>query len=174
MTDVNDLIAQYPIKGRALVVGSKQYKGKADRRSLYEDAIGLDMSAGEGVDIVHNLEIPLPDDVGKFGHIDCVSVLEHVERPWLLCANIESAMESGATILLSVPFIWRVHAYPSDYWRFTAESLSVLFPSVKWLCRYYLCGKEICRKPPAETIGGNVYMMKTEVIAFGVACSTAS
>lgn len=172
--DVNDLLKDYPVNGRTLVVGSKQYKGKADRRDLYRDAIGLDMFPGEGVDIVHDLENPLPDEMGTFGHIDCISVLEHVQRPWVLCANMESVMDDGATLLLSVPFIWRVHAYPSDYWRFTLESLEILFPGIKWLRRDYLCGGRIYRKPLAETINGQVYMIKTEVIAFGVKCSTAS
>lgn len=150
-----------------MVVGSKQYKDKADRRALYKNALGLDLEAGDGVDIIHNLEAPLPDTFGLFDHIDCVSVLEHVQRPWVLCANIEAVMAPGATILVSVPFVWRVHAYPSDYWRMTVEALPILFPRIEWIQRGYMCRDEIVKKPAAEMIDRQVYMEKTETVGFG-------
>ena len=169
MIGLDGYLAQFKVRGRALVVGSKQYKGKADRRTLYGEALGLDLEAGEGVDIIHDLEKPLPDTFGLFDHIDCVSVLEHVQRPWLLCANIERAMADKATLLISVPFVWRVHAYPSDYWRMTVEALPILFPGIKWLGRDYLSnGKHIVSRPHGATIDGLTYMQKTEVLAFGI------
>lgn len=169
MHGLDGYLAQFKVQGRALVVGSKQYKGKADRRALYGNALGLDLEAGEGVDIIHDLEKPLPDTFGLFDHIDCVSVLEHVQRPWLLCANIEQVMAEKATILISVPFVWRVHDYPGDYWRMTVEALPVLFPSIKWLGRDYLSNeRHIVRKPHGTTIDGLTYMQKTEVVAFGI------
>ena len=161
-------LRQFGPRGRTLVVGSKQYMDKPDRRRLYKNAIGLDLEAGEGVDVIHDLEEPLPDTFGLFEHIDCVSVIEHVKRPWLLCANIEAVMAPGATILVSVPFIWRVHAYPSDYWRLTIEALPILFPNVNWIKRGYLCGDELVKKPGSMTVDGQVYMQKTESVAFGV------
>lgn len=157
-----------------MVVGSKQYEGRADRRALYRDAIGLDLEAGDGVDVVHDLETPLPDTFGLFDHVDCVSVLEHVRRPWVMCANIEAVMAPGATILVSVPFVWRIHAYPSDYWRMTIEALPILFPNVEWAHRQYLCGNDIHKKPLAETINGLVYLSKTEAVAFGAIRNTGN
>jgi hypothetical protein len=165
----DDFLKQFTVcPGRALVVGSKQYKGKADRRALYRDAIGLDLESGEGVDIVHDLEQPLPPELGQFAHIDCASVLEHVQRPWLMAANIEDLMLPGATLFISVPFVWRVHAYPSDYWRMTVDALPILFPSVAWQKRGYLSCGELHKKPPAMVVEGNVYLRKTEVVGFGV------
>lgn len=165
---IDEFLRQFPVNGRALVVGSKQYKGKADRRALYADAVGVDLSAGDGVDLVHDLELPLPAEVGTFDHIDCCSVLEHVRRPWVLCENVLAVMNPGATLLIAVPFIWRQHGYPSDYWRITIDALPILFPGIEWIRRCNSSGGELRKKPPAMTIGGNVYMMKTEVWAFGV------
>jgi SAM-dependent methyltransferase len=165
---IDGYLAQFRVSGRALVVGSKQHKGKADRRKLYGTALGLDMEPGEGVDIIHNLEKPLPDTFGLFDHIDCVSVLEHVKRPWLLCANIERAMAHKATLLISVPFIWRVHDYPGDYWRMTVEALPVLFPGITWASRNYMADFQIVKRPIGATIDGSTYMQKTEVVAFGI------
>ncbi len=46
-----------PVKGRTLVVGSKLYPTKmVDRRKRYEDAVGVDMAEGDGVDLVLNLD----------------------------------------------------------------------------------------------------------------------
>lgn len=121
-----------PAPGRTLIVGSRVYDGKSDRRALYPEAVGVDMLEGPGVDRVLNLEDDLPADLGQFAHVECLSVLEHSARPWLLAANIERVMVKGATFYLSVPFVWRVHGYPGDYWRFTADAVRVLFPGIRW------------------------------------------
>ena len=34
-------------------------------------------------------------------------------------------------MFLSVPWVWRFHGYPSDYWRFSPEALKFLFPGFK-------------------------------------------
>jgi 2-polyprenyl-3-methyl-5-hydroxy-6-metoxy-1,4-benzoquinol methylase len=156
-----------PLPGRTLVVGSKQYKGKADRRALYPHAVGVDLFEGEGVDFTHDLEHPLPDELGSFSHIDCCSVLEHVQRPWLMCANIERVMAPRGTILICAPFVWRVHNYPGDYWRITAEALPILFPRITWQKIGYLAGGDLQKKTPALTHDGQTYLQKTEVVAFG-------
>jgi SAM-dependent methyltransferase len=156
-----------PKAGRTLVVGSRQYNDKADRRRFYPDAIGVDMRGGPGVDVVHDLENPLPEIYGKFDHVDCASVLEHVRRPWLLCANIESLLTDGATVFITVPFVWRVHGYPSDYWRMTAEALPVLFPHVEWSTVYYESGGVQRDQAPSIVQKNCRFFQKTEVIAFG-------
>lgn len=155
---------------RALVVGSKSYGGKPDRRKLYGDAVGVDQFDGEGVDLVHDMEQPLAG-VGTFDHIDCVSVLEHVRRPWMMAANIEAVMEPNATILVSVPFVWRVHNYPGDYWRMTAEALEVLFPSIYWMDARYLSEGKLFDKPPKLLANERRWLGRSELVAAGFKCS---
>ena len=158
-----------PVKGRTLIVGSKLYPSKMDdRRKRYEEAVGVDMAEGDGVDLVLNLEEPLPDDVGKFWHIDCLSVLEHSRRPWLLAANLERLMEDGGSIYVAVPFIWRVHGYPDDYWRFTASGIRELFPNVKWKYGAYVHAN-VSREGEILTMNveGHPYFARTEFCAFG-------
>ena len=41
--------------GRTLIVGSYIVRDKKDRRLLYQNAVGLDMRPGPGVDVVHDL-----------------------------------------------------------------------------------------------------------------------
>ena len=90
---------------------------------------GIDLEDGEGVDMVHDMEMPLRR---KFRSVVCCSVLEHCEHPWVLARNIESCLESGGTLFVSAPFVWRYHGYPSDYWRFSAEAFRILFPRIEW------------------------------------------
>lgn len=157
-----------PKDGITLVVGAKCHKGKADRRLLYPKALGMDMAEGEGVDVVHNLEKPFRKKLGQFDHIDCFSVLEHVKRPWLAAENIQDAMTDGATIFLAVPFVWRIHGYPSDYWRFTQASLPVLFHRIRWLQMTYNSDDMDVEKPPtAAGDAGKRWMHRTELFAIG-------
>lgn len=151
--------------GRTLVVGSKVYGEKSDRRDMYKNAVGLDMLPGKGVDIVHDLEYPL--DIDPFDHIDICSVLEHVKRPWLLCQNIDALMKIGSTITLSVPFVWREHGYPNDYWRMTKSAIKVLFPNIKWSGLEYFSENILVDAPPSKVISGCRFFKKTVLQGLG-------
>lgn len=172
-SNIDQFLAQFEVSaGRTLVVGAKVYGEKPDRRKVYANAVGLDLFDGEGVDFTHNMENPLPAEFGLFDHVDCCSVLEHCERPWLMCQNIEAAMCDGATLLLQVPFVWRVHNYPGDYWRFTTESFRILFPNIEWISRGYLMEYEYSKRTNAMNKGGRRYLERSEAIGFGVKCTT--
>lgn len=162
----------HPRPGRTLIVGSKLYAGKEDRRALYADAVGVDMLAGDGVDIVANMEEPLPKELGTFDHIECLSVLEHSRRPWKMAANIERLMKPGATIYLSVPFVWRVHGYPDDYWRFTRSGVRALFDRVGWVALAYahvsLKYNDMQRSAEIPETGDHPWFARCEVVGFGV------
>ena len=163
----------HPKEGRALVVGSKVYPGRQDRRHLYPNAVGIDLEGGQGVDVVGNLEEGNPG-IGTFAHVDCVSVLEHSRKPWKLAEGIEDVLEPGGTLLLSVPFVWRFHGYPNHYWNFTSEGVKVLFPRIKWTA-LYLDSEGQLKKPPhltAYEMNDLPVFCRTEVLGFGVKCES--
>lgn len=157
-----------PKPGRTLIVGSHLYRDKEDRRLRYPEAIGVDMLDGPGVDRIIDMEEVLPDDLGQFDHIECMSVLEHSRRPWLLAANLERLMRPGATIFVSVPFCWRIHAYPSDYWRMTPEAVKAIFPGIRWEA-LMLASDKLCAGPKFKVIkqAGFPYLARTETVGFG-------
>lgn len=154
-----------PKKGRTLIVGSYITEGKQDRRKYHAEAIGVDLRPGPGVDLVLDLE--QPQEIGKFAHIECTSVLEHAKRPWRMAANIEAMMEQGSTLYLSVPFVWRVHNFPNDYWRFTIEGVKLLFPSIVWHTLKLIneSGKD---RLPSIRYSEVLYFAKCIVSGFGV------
>ena len=156
-----------PAAGLALIVGSRIYGKREDRRARYRHALGIDMLEGPGVDLVQDLEDELPD-LGQFAHIDCLSVLEHSRRPWLLAANLERLMQPGGTIYVTVPFCWPVHSYPSDYFRMSPEGLKSLFSGVEWAA-VGLAAQELTfgEKLPRVQVDGFPHFPRCETVGFG-------
>lgn len=161
-----------PRVGRTLIVGSHLYGSREDRRLRYAEAVGVDVQAGPGVDVVADMESPSTVALLRpgFAHVECCSVLEHTKRPWLVAQTIEEVMVPGGTLLVSAPLVWRQHGYPSDYWRITAHALEVLFPRIEWINRALLSDKirPIEQKVPALMFNNHVYLMRTEAVGFGV------
>ena len=129
---------QEELLGPYLEVGSKDYGSTQDLRRLFSDRdkyIGADMQAGPGVDIVLDFiqnfeEIDATLGGIRFGTIFCLSVLEHCEQPFKMAENLTALMMPKGKICLSVPFSWKIHGYPSDYWRFTPSGVKKLFPKL--------------------------------------------
>jgi SAM-dependent methyltransferase len=69
--------------------------------------------------------IPFPD--ASFENILCTEVLEHVEDPSGLVAEMLRVLRPGGTLLATVPFSARVHHAPYDFNRFTRFRLATLF-----------------------------------------------
>lgn len=160
-----------PAPGRTVVVGSRRYKTSGpDRRAMYSPpAIGIDLQDGDGVDVVWDLLQGTPPGIGHFAHCDALSVLEHTPDPQRLAENIQHLLALGGTLFISVPLVWRVHAYPDDYHRFTIPAVKELFPYIKWSHICY-AHRELTEntKIPQIIYEGHVYLCRTEVYGFGV------
>ena len=53
-------------------------------------------------------------------------VLEHIEKPQLLFAEMKRVLRNNGKIILNVPFLYGVHEAPYDYFRYTEFALSKL------------------------------------------------
>lgn len=144
MGDENQLIfvRKYSkeLRGPFLEVGSRDYGNTQDLRSIFNDKgkyIGLDLSEGKGVDIILDLtqefeKIDKALNEERFNTIICLSVLEHCEQPFVMADNLTRLLRKGGHIIISVPFAYVFHGYPSDYWRFTHEGVKKLFPKINF------------------------------------------
>jgi SAM-dependent methyltransferase len=128
------------VAGPILEIGSKDYGSTSSFRQFYPNSpyVGIDMEAGPGVDQV----IDLAEGVGDlpenhFALAVCCSVLEHVARPWKMAENITRLMAKGGRLYMSVPWVWRYHAYPDDYFRFSFRGVISLFPDFDWATPHY-------------------------------------
>lgn len=123
------------VDGPVLEVGSKAYGAfTTDFRKTYPgEYCGVDLAGGEGVDVVADLSRTLgPLKAGHYSLVICCSVLEHVDQPWAMADNLTRLLRPGGRIYISVPWTWRYHAYPDDYWRFSWSGIKALFPSITW------------------------------------------
>ncbi len=125
--------------GPVLEVGSRDYGSTQPLRGLFpsEVYLGVDLQPGPGVDQALDLTRPFAEieqelDGRRFGAIFCLSVLEHCAQPFLMADNLSRLLTPGGAIYVSVPFAWKFHGYPSDYWRFTHEGVKKLFPALRF------------------------------------------
>lgn len=80
-------------------------------------------------DIVGDIHaLPFADDTQDA--LIAIAVLEHVENPILACQEMWRALKPGGFCFIYVPFLYYYHAeagYYKDYWRFTHDTLTLLF-----------------------------------------------
>lgn len=53
----------------------------------------------------------------------CEQVLEHVADPWRASRTMAGMCSPGGHVVVSTPFLVRIHPEPDDLWRFTAHGL---------------------------------------------------
>ena len=78
-----------------------------------------------GADIISPLE-RLPVDDGAFGAVLCTQVLEHVERPEVVMAELFRVLEPGGALWLTAPMVGELHEEPYDFFRYTRHGLRSL------------------------------------------------
>jgi SAM-dependent methyltransferase len=144
MGDVNQRLfltrALPAVSGPILEVGSRDYGSTENWREVYpgNDYLGVDLSEGKNVDRVVDFVAGtggLPQE--HFALIICCSVLEHVPRPWVMAENMTRVLRPGGALYIAVPWVWRYHPYPDDYFRFSWRGVAELFPRVKWSRQVY-------------------------------------
>ncbi len=70
-------------------------------------------------------KIPSQDET--FQTLTCLEVLEHVERPDVVAAELSRVLKPGGKLYLSVPWMVGIHGDPYDFHRFTPQTISNLF-----------------------------------------------
>lgn len=95
--------------------------------------LGTDLEPGNDVDIVCDLTLPTsPLPKNYFDLVLCCSVMEHVTRPWIMAERLTETVRPGGKLFISVPWAWRYHAYPHDYYRFSFSAIEFLYPEFTW------------------------------------------
>lgn len=135
------------VQGPVLQIGSRaQIVDRQENRwrALLQDRdfTGMDIEAGENVDVVGDLcadFAALSATLGdrRFGFVICSHVLEHTRKPWVAAENIVKLLAPGGHAFIAVPWVQAYHGFPHDYWRFSFHGLRELFPSVDVLDMYY-------------------------------------
>jgi SAM-dependent methyltransferase len=73
----------------------------------------------------------------SFDLVICEQVLEHVPDLFTAVKNLFALCRPGGLLLVSTPFLLRIHGTPDDFWRFTPNGLKQLLEQggfdVKWV-----------------------------------------
>lgn len=116
-----------PSEGSILEIGSLDVNGSLrHHRPSVDRYIGLDYSAGEGVDHVISDAEPWPVDDSAFDLVIASSVLEHDPLFWATFVKMVAKTRPGGHIYINAPSNGSVHRYPLDCWRFYPDSAVAL------------------------------------------------
>jgi len=126
---VADLLGAIELPDPVVEFGAMQVESEqdGDLRPLFEDRpyTGTDMREGPGVDQVEDLRALSFGD-GTVGTALCLDTLEHCEDPPQACRELARVTAHGGVCVISSVMLFGIHAYPSDYFRFTPEGFRSL------------------------------------------------
>lgn len=107
----NDNFNNYLIKNKNLVYF-------ADKEKINKETILIDL---EKKNVINK----------KFNNVIIFNVLEHVNNINNASSEIKNLIKKDGTIIGSTPFLYRVHAAPKDYARYTSTLLEEMLKSKK-------------------------------------------
>lgn len=128
-------------------------------KRLSPRCINVDLFPFSGVDVVSDLKaLPFRSDV--FDAVTCDQVLEHVEDPQVICAELLRTVKPGGLVHVASPFVFPWHPSPSDYTRWTQEGLASLFPGCIVVEQGVLAG-------PFSALNGFLPAFLATILCFG-------
>jgi SAM-dependent methyltransferase len=117
-------------RGRLLDCGCGDVPYYGFYRERVTEAMCVDWAAsGLGrmhVDQEVDLNLPLPFEAERFETVLLADVLEHIAEPARLVREIARVLSPDGRLIVLVPFLYRVHDAPHDYYRYTAFALEHL------------------------------------------------
>jgi len=121
---------------RVLDVGCGERKKKIENAAV----IGVDLSAGPGVDVVADLNcFPWPFKDNEFDQVICDDVLEHLEKTINVVEELHRITKNGGVIKISVP-----HYTSDNYYTdithtrpFSSRSFDFFDPKIAGVHHYY-------------------------------------
>lgn len=113
-------LAQLPSGSRLLDLGGVKHGQRGHSRTARQ---GLQITVAnlvtdKGLDLLTDAA-HLPLATASYPAVLCSEVLEHVSDPLAVVQQIQRVLQPGGLLLATVPFMFRQHADPSDYGRYT-------------------------------------------------------
>jgi SAM-dependent methyltransferase len=103
------------------------YRELVDLRPHFEGLqyVGCDIRLGLGVDLNADANALCFAKESVRTVVLC-EILEHLPRPERAISEAFRVLQPDGVLVLSVPFSYRLHGFPTDYWRFTASGIYLL------------------------------------------------
>jgi SAM-dependent methyltransferase len=88
----------------------------------------INIDTATSPDVVSDVSaVPLPDECADC--VLCTEVLEHLPNPGACVGEARRLLRPGGRLIVSVPFLYPVHADPGDFQRWTPDGLRQLLRS---------------------------------------------
>ena len=118
------------LKGHLVDLGCGEAPFKEYFLQFTDKYTGVDWSNtfhNSGADVISdlNVEINLDDEVAD--SIISMSVMEHLCEPQIFLNESYRILKGGGEMVLQVPWQWRIHEAPHDYFRYTPYGLKYMF-----------------------------------------------
>lgn len=110
------------------------------------------------LDFDNGIDLRKPVKGKKYDLGLCMDLLEHTSNPFIVAKNIIDSLSPGALLFVTAPFVWELHGYPNDYWRFCPDGLKELFsdPSMDTIIVYTIQDtydpKDVKAEPPIPPV----------------------
>lgn len=124
LTDEMTRLLPYHAKGVLLDAGCGTQPFRALVEPYVDRYVGYDIEArADDVDYLGDLEDMAAVPSGSVDVVLCSEVLEHVPHPAAAIAEFHRIVKPGGTVVLTVPFLARLHEEPYDFYRYTRHGL---------------------------------------------------
>lgn len=131
---VGDLVASYydahlkhHVKGRLIDLGCGNVPFYQSYKDYATEVICADWAhsthTNPHLDYVCDLNQPLPVPGNEFDTIILSDVLEHLSNPAQLWNEMFRILKHDGKVILNVPFLYKLHEIPYDYFRYTEFAL---------------------------------------------------
>lgn len=117
----HELIPQIPLKGRVFDFGGGARAEYLKRLGPSGPIDSLNIDPSMRPTFVHDANTPFPIADRTYDTIISFNTLEHVRRDEFALSELVRILKPGGSIHIIVPYLYRVHAHPSDYHRHTAS-----------------------------------------------------
>lgn len=113
--------------------GEAPYEALISHNNYYK--IDVQQNTKNDIDLViqPNAKVPLEDE--SFDLVMLMDVLEHVEDPGFVLTEIKRMLRPGGRCIISVPYLYREHETPHDYYRFTSYGIRLLLEKNNFLIK---------------------------------------
>ena len=128
------------ISGDLLDVGSGEQVYKSFLEEYSKTYTSLDWQSSQHEvepDIKADLNRELPLESRSYDTVFMISVIEHLSNPLRAIQEIDRIMRLDGKLIVQVPWMWRTHEEPFDYFRFTPYALEELMKGVNLEIIYF-------------------------------------
>ena len=119
------------INGSVLVIGSghHNYSRNVKKSSFL---VHSDLIKHDNVEIIMDAHFSSFKS-NSFDSVIATEVFEHLKKPFIVSTNIYDLLKTNGILVISIPFMFRIHADPYDYFRYTKYTLYEMFKDFSYV-----------------------------------------